>query len=94
MGVGSARALVPEGGAGVTVLSDLPGSGAFAGGHLIPEWAWETEPLCVGVQPGHGACQHWAFRSLEVKRGPRAWGLFILEKRRLRGLHVTEKERE
>lgn len=30
MGVGSARALVLEGAAGVTALSDLPGSGTSA----------------------------------------------------------------
>lgn len=71
MGVGSAGALVLEGAAGVTALSDLPGSAPLPAEHPIPEWAWETgplsepvsiglpDPLKAGEDPKHGDFWYW-----------------------------------
>lgn len=45
MVLGSARALVLARGAGVTVLSDLSGSGTLPTEHPIPERSWEMGSL-------------------------------------------------
>lgn len=52
MVLGSARALVLARGAGVTVLSDLSGSGTLPTEHPIPEQSWEMGSLSKPISTG------------------------------------------